>query len=158
MSNSIDSMVANLTAALEAKGMANNYVFVYVADNGGAPEGGTNWPWKGTKMNFFQGGVLGAGFVYSPLLLTAVVGQDVTGILHICDWWLTMCKLAGGSSGECSDSGPGRHPIDSHDVWPLLTGENNTSPREGFPLVLGFEADYDYAPECVYTESAYESQ
>ena len=45
----IDSMIANLTTALEAKGMADNLVVVYSADNGGAPEGGTNWPWKGTK-------------------------------------------------------------------------------------------------------------
>lgn len=46
MSNAIDSMIGNLTAALAAKGMDKNFVFIYSGDNGGVGSG-TNWPFKG---------------------------------------------------------------------------------------------------------------
>ena len=44
MVNVLDSLVGNLTAALTAKGMMKNLVFVYSADNGGGPMDGSNYP------------------------------------------------------------------------------------------------------------------
>ena len=40
--------MGNLTAALTAKGMMKNLVFVYSADNGGTDRG-SNWPLRGSK-------------------------------------------------------------------------------------------------------------
>ena len=54
MVNVLDSLVGNLTAALTAKGMMKNLVFVYSADNGGGPMDGSNYPYKGGKTNFFE--------------------------------------------------------------------------------------------------------
>lgn len=96
-------------------------------------------------MNFFEGGIRGGGFFYSTMLPPAVVGQDLTGIIHICDWWMTLCRLAGGGS-SCDDTASNTHPLDSLDMWPLISGANNTSPRDGLPLVIGYQADYKFAP------------
>ena len=38
------------------------------------------------------------------------------GFIHIADRYTTFCKLAG------IDSGPGRFPVNSMDVWPIITG------------------------------------
>jgi len=146
MVNVLDSLVGNLTAALTAKGMMKNLVFVYSADNGGGPMDGSNYPYKGGKTNFFEGGIRALAFVYSELLPPQVRGVPITGAVHVCDWWVTFCKLASGGEGaECTDNQPAAHPLDSLDLWSMIVGENATSPREGQPLVIGYESDSVYA-------------
>ena len=146
MVNVLDSLVGNLTAALTAKGMMKNLVFVYSADNGGGPMDGSNYPYKGGKTNFFEGGIRAVAFVYSELLPPQVRGVPITGPVHVCDWWVTFCKLASGGEGaECTDNQPAAHPLDSLDLWSMIVGENATSPREGQPLVIGYESDSVYA-------------
>ena len=69
--------------------------------------------------------------------------------VQVCDWWSTFCGLAGGEGAECTDNHPSAHPLDSLDLWGLIVGENATSPREGLPLVIGFESDGKYSPTAL---------
>ena len=68
---------------------------------------------------------------YSP---DKMRGQSSDGFIHIADWYPTFCKLAG---VDGSDSGKGKFPVDGLDVWPIITGENTSTPHE--EIVLGYE-------------------
>ena len=104
------------------------------ADNGGAPEAGSNYPLKGRKGTFFEGGVKALAFANGGLLPDKMRGQSSDGFIHIADWYPTFCKLAG---VDASDSGEGKFPVDGLDVWPIITGENTSTPHE--EIVLGYE-------------------
>jgi hypothetical protein len=55
--------------------------------------------------------------------------------IHIADWYTTLVRLAGVDDGPNDDSQAGRFPpIDSLDIWPLLSGVKSSSPRQEIPL------------------------
>ena len=60
--------------------------------------------------------------------------------MHVCDWYVTYCRLAGGSPAFCSSdplaAASNLPPIDSLDLWPLLSGATTQSPRTEVPLEL----------------------
>ena len=114
--------------------MWENTIMVVSADNGGAVGIGSNYPLKGCKMTFFEGGVRALAFANGGLLPEKVRGTKSEGFIHIADWYTTFCKLAG---VDPSDSGTGKFPVDGLDVWPIITGENTTTPHEEF--ILGYE-------------------
>jgi arylsulfatase A-like enzyme len=73
MVTTLDESLKELTDALTAKGMMKNTIIIFTTDNGGAAGGydnsaGSNYPLRGGKNTFWEGGVRGVGFVYSPLL------------------------------------------------------------------------------------------
>ena len=50
--------------------------------------------------------------------------------IHIVDWYMTFAKLAGLEKVEDPwAAASGLPPIDSLDVWPLVSGATETSPR-----------------------------
>lgn len=55
--------------------------------------------------------------------------------LWTCCRYATFCKLAG---VDPADSGPGRFPVDSLDVLPVLFNETADSPHEHIPLGFNF--------------------
>jgi arylsulfatase A-like enzyme len=107
---------------------------VVSADNGGAPCGGSNYPLKGCKSTFFEGGVRSLAFANGGLLPDKMRGTKSEGFIHVADWYTTFCKLAGVDS---SDSGSGKFPVDGLDIWPIITGENTTTPHK--EIVLGYQ-------------------
>ena len=108
---SVDRVFANLTQALTKKGVMNNTIIVVSADNGGTSEhggqvpGSSNFPLRGHKYSFFDGGCRGSAFVHSPLLPAELRGTRSRSLLHITDWYVTFCKLAGLST--CEEQGDG---------------------------------------------------
>eukprot|EP00040_Diaphanoeca_grandis_P015496 m.79144 g.79144 ORF g.79144 m.79144 type:complete len:284 (+) comp25184_c0_seq1:255-1106(+) len=75
--------------------MINNTVIVFQGDNGGPTfDGHSNTPLRGGKLNFFEGGIRPASFVYSPLLPMSVRGQWYNGSVHETDWAPTFFSLA----------------------------------------------------------------
>ena len=64
-----DEMVTNLTHALKENGMFENSVIIIASDNGSPRTNmGTNWPLRGQKGTYFEGGVKVRGLVYSMLI------------------------------------------------------------------------------------------
>jgi hypothetical protein len=79
-----------------------------------------------------EGGVRAAGLVNGGLLQPGVRGTKLAGAgsyIHLCDFFATFCGLAGVDPTDDSARRLGLPPIDSLDMWPMLSGRNLTSPR-----------------------------
>lgn len=49
--------------------------------------------------------------------------------MHVADWFATYCALAGVDPTDTAGEKAGLLPIDSLNLWPMLSGANLTSPR-----------------------------
>jgi arylsulfatase A-like enzyme len=113
---------------LEKKGLRENTLIVFSADNGGPPPG-KNTPLRDFKGSIFEGGVRAAAFANWPGKIPA--GQRIKQPMHIIDWYPTFVKLAGGSLEQ-------KLPLDGRDVWPMLT-EKAASPHDAILSVQSRE-------------------
>lgn len=133
----MDEVVGNVTAALHDTGMWDNTLLLWSSDNGGAVHdgGGANvWPLRGGYFNNWEGGIRAAAFLSGGVLPPAVRGRKLEGFIHECDWLATFCRLADVDPADAGAAAAGLPPIDSLDVWPLVSGTNLTSPRTEWPL------------------------
>lgn len=92
--------------------------------------GANNWPLRGGKYSMWEGGIRVNAFASGGALPAAVRGTKLNGAIHIADWYTTLAHLAGADPTDHEAARSGLPPIDSLDVWPLLSGQNATSPRE----------------------------
>jgi len=105
--------------------------------NGGG--GANNWPLLGGKASNWEGGVRVAAFVSGGLVPAAMRGAKLEGYVHIADWFSTFCGLAGVDPTDTSAAAHGLPPIDSLDLWPMISGANTTSPRAEMALMVDVE-------------------
>ena len=132
MVNYLDDVVGDLVSALKSRGMWDNLLFVTSSDNGGPeyPGGGANnYPLRGGKMTDWQGGIRVNAFVSGGFLPEKMRGQKTEGYIHLADWYGTFCKIAGVDLVDKKAAAANLPPVDSLDMWPLISGENSTSPR-----------------------------
>ena len=59
-------------------------------DNGGDSGDSSNFPLRGRKRSFYEGGVRAASFLASPLLPASRRGRRESAFLHISDWYLSV--------------------------------------------------------------------
>lgn len=133
----LDDVVGELTDALKAKEMWDNLLFVTSSDNGGPvyPGGGANnYPLKGGKMSDWQGGVRVNAFVSGGYLPEKMRGQKTDGYIHLADWYGTFCAIAGVDPTDQRAAKAKLPPVDSYNMWPLISGQTTTSPRTDVPV------------------------
>lgn len=125
MLSAVDSSVANITAALKAAGMWDDTLLLWVSDNGTpVPDGGSNWPLRGSKGSNWEGGVRVPALVSGGLLPRAMAGRNLSGLVHVSDIYATLLGLAGLPPGDGQWA-----PVDGVDQWPYWSGANATPPR-----------------------------
>lgn len=123
----LDEAMANITAALDRKGLTDNTLIIFLSDNGGDPYGndGNNWPFRGLKGGLWEGSARALNFVWGPGILK---GTPFTSheLVHIVDWLPTILSLAGLDPAKEIP-----YKIDGLDVSPVIT-KNGKSPRTEF--------------------------
>ena len=133
MVSALDDSLLAVVDAFKNKGMWAHTLMVFTTDNGGNLGGsGINYPLRGGKYTFWQGGVRGIGVVGGGLLPDQLRGSSWRGAMHQADFYATIAALAG--IDDPSD-GTGPLPVDGVNVWPALS-TNGTSPREEVPLQI----------------------
>lgn len=132
--NLLDDIIGHVAQKLIAQDLWDNLLLVFTSDNGGPPgHGATNHPLRGGKGSFFEGGVRAAAFV-SGGLVEARKGTKEDGVIHIADWYTTLTSLAGLDKTDVAAAKHGLPPVDSVDMWPLLSGQVKASPRHELPM------------------------
>jgi len=154
MVNFADTAVGNVTDLLKSKGMWDNTIIVFSADNGGpiynnGSAGANNFPLKGGKMNNWEGGIRVNSFISGGFLPMNVRGMKYEGLVTAWDYYATFCAFAGVDPTDHRAAAAGLPAIDSHDHSKLIMGTNMTSPRTEIPI--GTEprgSNVSTAPSC----------
>merc|ERR1712066_127129 len=138
----VDEAIGNVTKLIKDEGIWDNTLIVLHADNGGpiymsGDSGANNYPLKGGKMSNWEGGVRVNALASGGFLPQAVRGTKQEGLMAGWDWYATYAALAGVDPTDKKAAAAGLPPHDSHNLWPLLSGQNSTSPR--FELPIGAE-------------------
>ena len=66
-------------------------------------------------------------------------GSVHAGFVETCDWYRTFCGLAGVDPADARGAAAGLPPVEGFDLWPVLSGANETSPRS--EVVIGMPTD-----------------
>ena len=144
MVNLLDDHVGAVAAALKSAGLWNNLLWIASSDNGGpvgGAYGGNNWPLRGGKASNLEGGVRVNAFATGGAIPVAKRGTKAEGLIAIEDWYTTFCGLAGVDPSDPVAAAAGLPPVDGLDVWPYLSGANDTSPRT--EVILGTSLNGD---------------
>ena len=138
MVNYLDDVIGEVVAALKDHGLWDNLLFITSSDNGGPVQSGgfgaNNFPLKGGKTTDWQGGIRENAFVSGGYLPESLRGQKTEGYIHVADWYATFCALAGVDPTDHRAANANLPPIDSLNMWPLISGQNSTSPRVDIPI------------------------
>jgi hypothetical protein len=152
----VDDAVQSIVHSLEVHQMINNSVIVVHSDNGGdtchaagdSAPWGSNYPLRGRKMGYFEGGVRVPAFLYSPRLLDRAVGTEYAGLMHHVDWLATFVALAQGDSFKGVKDGAASDDIvrygDGVNQWGAINGAGE-SPRTELVLDLPQNGSFTFA-------------
>eukprot|EP00948_MAST-09A_sp_MAST-9A-sp1_P003988 g3988.t1 len=130
-----DYWVGKLVDTLKKRGLYENTLIVYSADNGGVTNG-INYPLRGEKHTNWEGGMRVASFVSGGFIPDSLRGSSNNHTLHIVDWYATFAKLAGADPRDDPPVDPlpvdpknpnkdiyGKKsfpPVDGRDIWDLI--------------------------------------
>ncbi|CAH2092382.1 unnamed protein product [Euphydryas editha] len=98
MLSKLDESVGKVVEAMQIRGLLANSIIIFTTDNGGPAAGfndnrASNYPLRGVKNTLWEGGVRGAGLLWSPLVeKKARVAKQM---FHLVDWLPTLLSIAG---------------------------------------------------------------
>lgn len=131
----LDEQVGRIRQTLEQLDVAANTLLFFCSDNGpegSAPKGkrqGVTKGLRGRKRSLYDGGVRVPALACWPGKLKPGMVIDVP--LSTLDYFPTIQSLAGYQM-------PDKRPIDGQDIWPVLTGQENTRAK-AIPFIRGNE-------------------
>jgi arylsulfatase A-like enzyme len=115
----LDFLVGNVTQKLQELKQWNNTVVIFTSDNGGPLGHTTNYPLRGGKHTFWDGGVRVVAGIGGGFLPLANRGTVWDGLAHSSDWYRTVVEgMAQGTIGRENTTGP--MPDDSFNLWPTI--------------------------------------
>lgn len=105
MVSALDESVGAVFTALHERGMLEDSVVVFAADNGAATtshglNAPSSWPLKGEKETLWEGGVRVPGLVWSSKLSRGLVYDR---LFHFTDWLPTLYEMAGGDVAKLGE-------------------------------------------------------
>lgn len=102
MVTAMDEAIGNITKALKTKGMFNDTLIIFTADNGGwITFAGNNYPLRGGKATVFEGGTRATAFVSGAGIQKS--NYVYPGMIHAVDWMPTVLRAAGGTPDPTLD-------------------------------------------------------
>jgi hypothetical protein len=133
----VDDGTKKVVDALKRQQMWENTFMLWSSDNGGkSSEGANNYPLRGNKGHFFEGGVRLVSFVAGGILPPSHP-ESVDGKIHVADWYATFASLAGLPSAADRQAAKQNLPdVDGLDVWSLFETRNATEVRDEVPLAV----------------------
>ena len=144
----LDEAVGEVVTSLKDKGMWDNTLTIFSTDNGGpvgslhnhptgigAATGSQNWPLRGGKGSYYQGGVRGTGWVHGKMLHPSLKGTTNFELAHVTDWLPTLVAAAGGER----DAWAWDLPLDGVNQWPMLTQGTGSARTE---VLINIERDH----------------
>lgn len=129
----LDDYVGELLDVVEKKGIADNTIFIFTADNGpesAVPHQGFGGPWRGSYFTGLEGSLRVPFLVRWPGKVPA--GSVSNEIVHEMDLFPTFANVSGGKV-------PNDREIDGVDQTPLFKGETEKSTREAVVVYVGNE-------------------
>ncbi|KAG8186130.1 hypothetical protein JTE90_022719 [Oedothorax gibbosus] len=123
MVSGLDDLVGSVFAELHRKDILKNSVIVFLSDNGGEAgvQTSSNYPLRGWKFGWWEGGIRAPALLWSPLLGLREPKVSMQ-LMHMSDWLPTLYSAAGGNVADLGD-------IDGHNMWNALINEM-LSPRK----------------------------
>ena len=146
---SIDNSLRHLVHTLKQAGMYENTVLFVHADNGGHPGystgfPGNNYPLRGEKFTYFQGGVNVPAYVHSPWFSNwdNIRGQEWHGMMHHVDLATTFAGMAGWDVAALKKA----HSLDGYDMTEAIENlrSKEESPRSDLVLTLPRDTTWEY--------------
>ncbi len=122
MMRSLDSGIGRVLAALKETGLEKNTLVIFTSDNGGE-RFSYNWPFRGQKMELYEGGVRVPAIVRWPGV-TAAGTVSLQPVITM-DWTATMIAAAGSKPDQ-------NHLLDGEDILPVLVGKRSIYERKFF--------------------------
>lgn len=120
----MDVAIGNIVNTIKAfPSIWANTIVVFTTDNGGTDRfGGNNFPLRGLKQSYWEGGVRAVGLVSSPKIQNKYRGTTSNGLIHISDWYPTFVSLAQGDTiGQ---------NLYGYNVWNSINGDAPTPRTE----------------------------
>ena len=155
----LDDCIGNVTGFFKTERMWESTLMIAFSDNGGYADadqpcsdnsehgrfclmgqsGASNWPLRGSKGTWFQGGVRVNAFISGGFLPAQLRGTSNTGLISVADVYSTLIGLAGASVVDplSDNADPPVPPVESLDMWPFLTRQVESSPRTHLQLYAG---------------------
>ena len=131
----LDDVVGEMIQALQDKQMWNDVLFITSSDNGGPVTTSVLIITPSKVVNILIGReVFERMHSYQGYLPEQMRGKKTEGYIHIADWYATFCALAGVDPTDERAAKANLPPIDSLNMWPLISGQNSTSPRTDIPI------------------------
>jgi arylsulfatase A-like enzyme len=122
MMKCMDAGIGRVLAALKTAGLEKNTLVIFTSDNGGE-RFSFNWPFRGQKMELFEGGLRVPAIVRWPGVTPAGRVSDQQVITM--DWTATMIAAAGGNPSP-------QYPLDGVNLLATLSGKASSFDRKFF--------------------------
>jgi len=122
MMQSLDSGIGRVLATLKETGLEKNTLVIFTSDNGGE-RFSYNWPFRGQKMELYEGGIRVPAIARWPGVTRA--GSVSSQPVITMDWTATMIAAAGSQPDS-------NFPLDGEDLSPVLAGKRPLYDRKFF--------------------------
>ncbi len=116
----LDFHTGRLLDRLEALGLADDTVVLYLSDNGRGPGRHAGQPIRGSKLTTYEGGLRVPAIAWGPGVGIRA-GHESDGLVHAMDWYPTLASLAGIEV-------PASPVLDGRDLADLLRGKTDDIP------------------------------